>query len=159
MMNEFLKGLMSALKIANKYLAPHGKLFLFGKYMLSPFMTFREKLNMFSTDASKLAGTCRTLLGYDLAECGDSMCFVYGEGDVCCRMALMKACYDRIDAPLKRMVIIKKATHMCFYDEPEKFTGIMIIFLMKREIYNSAEAFQEAFAELILTIILAETNF
>lgn len=132
MNDEFLKGLLNALKIANKYLAPHGKPFPFVRYMLSPLMNFREELSMFSTDTSKLAGTYRTLLAYDLAECGDfpvPVCFVYGEEDVCCRTALMKECYDRIGAPLKKLVIIKKATHMCFYDEPEKFADIMMRFI------------------------------
>ena len=128
MTEEFLRGLMSCLKIANKYMAPHGKPFPLGKYMLSPFMTLREKLTMFSTDISRLKGTYRTLLSYDLAAGGDipvPVCFVYGDEDVCCRTALMEECYDSIAAPLKKLFIIKKASHMCFYDVPEEFNKIM----------------------------------
>lgn len=93
MTREFLRGLISCLKIAKKYMAPDGKPFPFGRYMLNPFMGIREKLTMFSTDISRLKGTYMTLLNYELTLGGEipaPVSFVHCEEDICCRRALME---------------------------------------------------------------------
>ena len=124
MTKPFLSGLMSCVKIVARYIAPDGKAFPFSDVIFSPFMNFNEKLAMFSTDITRHEQTYKTLMEYNFevkTEYSVPVCYIYGSEDIMCRPFLLERCLGRISAPVKKYILIEKATHMCFYDKPEEF--------------------------------------
>ncbi|MCR4608699.1 MAG: alpha/beta hydrolase, partial [Eubacterium sp.] len=51
--------------------------------------------------------------------------FITGDEDFICPSKLLERCFEDIEAPVKKMVTIKKATHTCFYDQPEEFLRVV----------------------------------
>ena len=47
--------------------------------------------------------------------------FVSGEEDFSCPTGMLEDCLDNISAPVKKLEIISKSTHTCFYDRSQEF--------------------------------------
>lgn len=129
MNKQFMKTIQGFAMLASKEYVKHGKAFPIGALIGSPFLNFKEKKSMMISDYRLLEGTYQTMLGYDFR---DNMkfevpvTFVYGDEDISCPDELLKNCYDAIEAPEKECVIIEEASHMCFFDQPEKFIEILL---------------------------------
>ena len=54
--------------------------------------------------------------------------FVSGDEDFVCPNELLARHFGQITAPQKKNVVISKATHNCFYDQPNTFLDIIIDF-------------------------------
>lgn len=52
--------------------------------------------------------------------------FLAGTHDYTTPYPLIQEYYDRIDAPLKRMISFNESAHFPFYEEPKKFDSVMI---------------------------------
>lgn len=55
--------------------------------------------------------------------------FIFGEEETGCNPELIEACFDSISAPVKKLAIIPKAAHSCFYDRPQEFMKVMNEFI------------------------------
>ena len=54
--------------------------------------------------------------------------FVSGDEDFVCPNELLAQDFGQITAPQKKNVVISKATHTCFYDQPTAFLDTIIDF-------------------------------
>lgn len=87
---------------------------------------------MFKSDFSLHERTIETMMTYDFRtnlSFDVPMLFVFGEEDYNCPPELLKECFDNISAPEKKMEIIPKAAHSCFYDKPQAFMGVITAFV------------------------------
>ena len=127
----FLKQLQVFSMAGAKYIAKDAKPFPVRALFSSPFLRFREKLSMLRADPRLFAGTYRTLMAYDFREnlqFGVPVLFVTGDEDFICPNSLLAACFDRIEAPARENMVIPKASHLCFHDQPEEFLRILTAF-------------------------------
>ena len=59
--------------------------------------------------------------------------FVSGDEDFVCPNHLLEQCFNDISAPVKKNVVIPKATHLCFYDQPMIFLKEVVEFISKAQ--------------------------
>jgi len=84
------------------------------------------------SDFTLLEGTLTTMMTYDFRENRSfnvPVLFVFGEEDFSCPTGMLEDCFDGISAPVKKLEIIPKAAHSCFFDQPEIFNQRISDFL------------------------------
>ena len=124
MTKEFMANLRSYIALGTKYISPSGKPFPIKALLVSPFLNFKEKMSMIKSDFTLLEGTLTTMMIYDFRENMSykvPVLFVFGEEDFSCPAGMFEDCFDSISAPVKKLAIIPKAAHTCFYDRPQEF--------------------------------------
>lgn len=132
MTKEFISELRSFIVLGTKYISKNSKDFPLKALLTSPFLNFREKTSMFKTDFSLYERTIETMMTYDFRtnlSFDVPMFFVFGEEDYNCPPELLKECFDNISAPEKKLEIIPKAAHTCFYDKSSIFIGVITEFV------------------------------
>ncbi len=110
--------------LCGKYIMKSAKRVTFGNVLSSPFMNFKEKKTFFMPDYSPHTKAYETMLGYDFRQNMSfdvPVMFVFGNEETVCSPELLEDCFDSISSPLKRIEIIPKASHMCFFDRPQEF--------------------------------------
>lgn len=125
---EFMDSAQKILVLASRHLAKSGRPFPIKGLWGSPFLNLAEKKTLIFSDYNLFEGTWKTTLEYDFRQNMNfevPVLFIYGEEDVSCPSELLQECFDEIKAPSKKLVVMKEASHMCFYDQPEKFWEIM----------------------------------
>lgn len=130
---EFRKRMRFFTPIALKYLAPHAKA-SYTAVIKSPFMNFREKIASSFPKTKLLEKSYETMATYDFR--GNlnfevPVQFIFGEEETICPSELITECFERVNAPLKEVAIIPKASHACFFDNPEDFMKSLTKFLDK----------------------------
>jgi len=126
---EYLKNLQTFSILGAKYIAKDGKPFPVKELLLSPFLKFREKKAMLRSDPKMFEGTYNTLKTVDFRNnlrFEMPVLFVSGDEDFVCPNELLAQCFDKIDAPEKKNIVLEKATHTCFLDQPEAFIGAIV---------------------------------
>lgn len=124
MTKEFMANLRSYIALGTKYISPSGKPFPIKALLVSPFLNFKEKMSMIKSDFTLLEGTLTTMMTYDFRENISfkvPVLFVFGEEDFSCPTGMLEDCFDGISAPVKKLEIIPKAAHSCYFDQPEIF--------------------------------------
>ncbi|MCQ2522347.1 MAG: alpha/beta hydrolase [Lachnospiraceae bacterium] len=114
--------------MASRKMAKSGKPFPLKAVLSSPFLTAKEKRAMLMTDWKMLSGTYNTMLNYDFRDNMEftvPVHFIYGAEDISCPAQMMQNIYEEIKATDKKITILEKATHMCFYDQPEAFMNAL----------------------------------
>ena len=127
----FMKSLRSFSMLSAKYIAKDGKAFPLKALMTSPFLSFKEKMSMLRGDPKLLKGTYHTLMTHDFRETMHfdmPVLFLTGDEDFICPNQLLAECFNEIEAPVKKNVVIPKATHLCFLDQPEAFLAEVVRF-------------------------------
>ncbi len=124
MTKEFMANLRNYIALGTKYISKSGKPFPLKALLTSPFLNFKEKISMLNSDFKLLEGTLTTMMTYDFRENRSfkvPVLFVFGEEDFSCPTGMLEDCFDSISAPVKKLAIIPKAAHTCFYDQPVIF--------------------------------------
>lgn len=124
MTKEFMTALGSYAMLGAKYISKNANAFPFKALMTSPFLKFKEKLFMIKSDFMLFQETYQTMMRYDFRSNMHydlPVLFIFGEEDYNCPSELLKECYGIISAPEKQLEIIPKATHSCFFDQPDIF--------------------------------------
>lgn len=132
MTKKFMAGLRSYIALGTKYISKSGKPFPVKALMTSPFLNFKEKLSVIKSDFTLLERTLTTMMTYDFRENMSfkvPVLFVFGEEDFSCPTGMLEDCFDNISAPVKKLEIIPKAAHTCFYDRPQEFMRIISEFI------------------------------
>ena len=127
----FMKSLREFSMLGAKYIAKDYKPFPIKALLTSPFLSFREKLAMLRTDPKAFTGTYQTMMSYDFRDhlhFDIPVLFVCGDEDFTCPNALLMQHFEQISAPRKKNVVIPKATHPCFFDQPAAFLDTIIDF-------------------------------
>lgn len=128
---EFFRSVQMFSVIGTKYLAKHTKAFPFFKLLTSPFLDLNGKLAMLRSDPALLKGTYRTLFSYDFRRNMNfkvPVMFISGEDDFVCPYQLVSDSFEKIKAPDKKIKLIRKAAHMCFFDQPDDFINEVVSF-------------------------------
>ncbi len=128
MTKEFINDMRNYAILATKHLVKSSKPFPVKGLVESPFLSFTEKKAMLLGDYKRQERAYTSLLEYDFRQNMNfevPVLFIYGEEDISCPPELMETCFDEIKAPSKKLVVMKGASHMCFYDQPEKFWEIL----------------------------------
>ena len=131
MTSPFMKSLRDFSMLGAKYIAKDYKPFPIKALLTSPFLSFREKLAMLRTDPKAFTGTYQTMMSYDFRDhlhFDIPVLFVCGDEDFTCPNALLMQHFEQISAPRKKNVVIPKATHPCFFDQPAAFLDTIIDF-------------------------------
>lgn len=133
---EFNSDTMKALRVfsmfGSKYIAKDSRPFPIKALFCSPFLSFNEKLSMLNSDFRNFRGTYKTLMTYDfrnIMHFDVPVLFVSGDEDFICPNQLLMQCFDGIDAPVKKSAVIPKASHTCFYDQPDIFVRTIADFI------------------------------
>lgn len=124
----FMKQLRKFSMLGAKYIAKDARKFPVKEFKTTPFLNGKEKMAMIKTDPKLLAGSYRTLLSHDFRanmHFDMPVLFITGDEDFICPSKLLERCFEDIEAPVKKMVTIKKATHTCFYDQPGEFLRVV----------------------------------
>jgi pimeloyl-ACP methyl ester carboxylesterase len=126
---------MNSLKVFSmlgaKYIAKDGRAFPIKSLLTSPFLRFGEKMAMVHGDPKLFSGTYQTMLSHDFRNnlhFDMPVLFVSGDEDFVCPNELLAQHFGQITAPQKKNVVISKATHTCFYDQPTAFLDTIIDF-------------------------------
>lgn len=133
MTKEFMGQIRTFSFMASGYIAPDARRFPVKEIFSSPFMNLTEKFSMMKSDFSLFDKTIKTMMTYDFSinmKYEIPVLFVYGEEDFSSPLELFEAYYDKISAPEKKLVIIPKASHNCFYDKPHEFLQIFSEFIV-----------------------------
>ncbi len=128
MTDEFMRGMRRFAPLAAKYIIKDAKKLPIGKILHSPYLNWSEKKAMMFADWKLCRSTYRILMNYDFRRDMNfqiPVLFVYGDQDISCPSKLLEDCFDGLNAPSKKLCIIQKAGHCCFYDQPEKFNDEM----------------------------------
>ena len=131
MNTAFMKSLRSFSMLGAKYIAKDGKAFPLKALLTSPFLNLSEKLSMLRGDPNLLTETYHTLMTHDFREnlhFDMPLLFISGDEDFICPNQLLVQCFDEIEAPVKKNVVLPKATHLCFLDQPEAFRKEVVRF-------------------------------
>ncbi len=129
--DAFLKAIQGFSVLGAKYIAKDARPFPVKELLKSPFLKLKEKKAMITANAKLLAGTYRTLLAHDFREnlhFDVPVLFLFGDEDFACPEELLNRCYDQITAPVKEKKTLAKATHLCFFDQPEAFLKEVLAF-------------------------------
>lgn len=127
----FMKSLQGFSMLGAKYIAKDGRAFPIKSLLTSPFLRFGEKMAMVHGDPKLFSGTYQTMLSYDFRNnlhFDMPVLFVSGDEDFVCPNELLAQHFGQITAPQKKNVVISKATHTCFYDQPTAFLDTIIDF-------------------------------
>lgn len=118
--------------LCGKYIIKHAKRTPMLKILRSPLWNLHEKIRSTIPDSKALARSYRTMLEYDFRQnlhFSVPVLFVSGEEESVCPSELVQECMDMLTAPEKRVAIIPKAAHGCFFDQPEQFRQVLDEFL------------------------------
>ena len=127
----FMKSLQGFSMLGAKYIAKDGRAFPIKSLLTSPFLRFGEKLAMVHGNPKLFSGTYQTMLSHDFRNnlhFDMPVLFVSGDEDFVCPNELLAQHFGQITAPQKKNVVISKATHTCFYDQPTAFLDTIIDF-------------------------------
>lgn len=130
--NNFLKHMRFYSRLTLKYIAKHARGFPVDKILRSPFMNLNEKILSITPKYSKLTKSYETMLGYDFRKRPDyeiPVLFIYGEEETVCPAELLSECFTEKSFPLQKVIIIREASHGCFYDQPEVFYNTFVSFV------------------------------
>lgn len=128
----FLKSLQGFSMLGAKYIAKDARAFPLKALLTSPFLKLSEKMSMLRSDFKLFTGTYHTLMTHDFRKnlhFDMPVLFVSGNQDFICSNQLLERCFDDISAPFKKNVVIQKATHLCFYDQPTIFQKEVVEFI------------------------------
>lgn len=132
MTKEFMTNLRNYTMLGAKYISKNGKAFPINALLTSPFLNFKEKLSMITSDFVLFEETYCTMMTYDFRRDMNydlPVLFIFGEEDYTCPSELLKECYDSISAPQKMLEVIPKAAHTCFFDQTEIFNQKIMSFI------------------------------
>ena len=127
----FMKSLQGFSMLGAKYIAKDGRAFPIKSLLTSPFLRFGEKMAMVHGNPKLFSGTYQTMLSHDFRSnlhFDMPVLFVSGDEDFVCPNELLAQHFGQITAPQKKNVVISKATHTCFYDQPTAFLDTIIDF-------------------------------
>ena len=127
----FMKSLQGFSMLGAKYIAKDGRAFTIKSLLTSPFLRFGEKMAMVHGNPKLFSGTYQTMLSHDFRNnlhFDMPILFVSGDEDFVCPNELLAQHFGQITAPQKKNVVISKATHTCFYDQPTAFLDTIIDF-------------------------------
>ena len=127
----FMKSLQGFSMLGAKYIAKDGRAFPIKSLLTSPFLRFGEKMAMVHGNPKLFSGTYQTMLSHDFRNnlhFDMPVLFVSGDEDFVCPNELLAQHFGQITAPQKKNVVISKATHTCFYDQPTAFLDTIIDF-------------------------------
>ena len=120
----FMNSLQGFSMLGAKYIAKDGRAFPIKSLLTSPFLRFGEKMAMVHGNPKLFSGTYQTMLSHDFRNnlhFDMPVLFVSGDEDFVCPNELLAQHFGQITAPQKKNVVISKATHTCFYDQPTAF--------------------------------------
>ncbi len=132
MSRELMNAIRDLSMLSIKYIIRNTKPYPVSELTHSPFMNFRERRSVISSDYKLFAGSHVTMLKYNFREkpCFEvPVLFVYGDEDCSSPPKLMEDCFDKVSASKKKLEIIPRAGHNCFYDKSERFIKILNGFL------------------------------
>lgn len=127
----FMNSLQGFSMLGAKYIAKDGRAFPIKSLLTSPFLRFGEKMAMVHGNPKLFSGTYQTMLSHDFRNnlhFDMPVLFVSGDEDFVCPNELLAHHFGQITAPQKKNVVISKATHTCFYDQPTAFLDTIIDF-------------------------------
>ena len=127
----FMNSLQGFSMLGAKYIAKDGRAFPIKSLLTSPFLRFGEKMAMVHGNPKLFSGTYQTMLSHDFRNnlhFDMPVLFVSGDEDFVCPNELLAQHFGQITAPQKKNVVIPKATHTCFYDQPTAFLDTIIDF-------------------------------
>ncbi|MBR6996684.1 MAG: alpha/beta hydrolase [Ruminococcus sp.] len=127
----FMNSLQGFSMLGAKYIAKDGRAFPIKSLLTSPFLRFGEKMAMVHGNPKLFSGTYQTMLSHDFRNnlhFDMPVLFVSGNEDFVCPNELLAQHFGQITAPQKKNVVISKATHTCFYDQPTAFLDTIIDF-------------------------------
>lgn len=127
----FMNSLQEFSMLGAKYIAKDGRAFPIKSLLTSPFLRFGEKMAMVHGNPKLFSGTYQTMLSHDFRNnlhFDMPVLFVSGDEDFVCPNELLAQHFGQITAPRKKNVVISKATHTCFYDQPTAFLDTIIDF-------------------------------
>ena len=127
----FMNSLQGFSMLGAKYIAKDGRAFPIKSLLTSPFLRFGEKMAMVHGNPKLFSGTYQTMLSHDFRNnlhFDMPVLFVSGDEDFVCPNKLLAQHLGQITAPQKKNVVISKATHTCFYDQPTAFLDTIIDF-------------------------------
>lgn len=127
----FMNSLRGFSMLGAKYIAKDGRAFPIKSLLTSPFLRFGEKMAMVYGNPKLFSGTYQTMLSHDFRNnlhFDMPVLFVSGDEDFVCPNELLAQHFGQITAPQKKNVVISKATHTCFYDQPTAFLDTIIDF-------------------------------
>ena len=127
----FMNSLQGFSMLGAKYIAKDGRAFPIKSLLTSPFLRFGEKMAMVHGNPKLFSGTYQTMLSHDFRNnlhVDMPVLFVSGDEDFVCPNELLAQHFGQITAPQKKNVVISKATHTCFYDQPTAFLDTIIDF-------------------------------
>lgn len=127
----FMNSLQGFSMLGAKYIAKDGRAFPIKSLLTSPFLRFGEKIAMVHGNPKLFSGTYQTMLSHDFRNnlhFDMPVLFVSGDEDFVCPNELLAQHFGQITAPQKKNVVISKATHTCFYDQPTAFLDTIIDF-------------------------------
>ena len=127
----FMNSLHGFSMLGAKYIAKDGRAFPIKSLLTSPFLRFGEKMAMVHGNPKLFSGTYQTMLSHDFRNnlhFDMPVLFVSGDEDFVCPNELLAQHFGQITAPQKKNVVISKATHTCFYDQPTAFLDTIIDF-------------------------------
>ena len=110
--------------LGSEYISKDSRPFPIKALLCSPFLSLREKLSMLNSDYRNFKGTYKTLMTYDFRHdlhFDVPLLLVSGDEDFVCPNQLLMQCFENIKAPVKKSAVIPKASHTCFFDQPEEF--------------------------------------
>ena len=127
----FMNSLQGFSMLGAKYIAKDGRAFPIKSLLTSPFLRLGEKMAMVHGNPKLFSGTYQTMLSHDFRNnlhFDMPVLFVSGDEDFVCPNELLAQHFGQITAPQKKNVVISKATHTCFYDQPTAFLDTIIDF-------------------------------
>lgn len=127
----FMNSLQGFSMLGAKYIAKDGRAFPIKSLLTSPFLRFGKKMAMVHGNPKLFSGTYQTMLSHDFRNnlhFDMPVLFVSGDEDFVCPNELLAQHFGQITAPQKKNVVISKATHTCFYDQPTAFLDTIIDF-------------------------------
>ena len=127
----FMNSLQGFSMLGAKYIAKDGRAFPIKSLLTSPFLRFGEKMAMVHGNPKLFSGTYQTMLSHDFRNnlhFDMPVLFVSGDEDFVCPNELLAQHFGQITAPQKKNVVISKAAHTCFYDQPTAFLDTIIDF-------------------------------
>lgn len=136
MTKERMQSVRTFAMLANKYFVKNAKAFPVGAILSSPFMSFKEKKAMLLTNANLYTETYRTMFKYDFTHnmrFEVPVYFITGDEDINCPGELVNEKMCNLEAPEKRFITLEKASHMCFYDNMDKFNQVLFDIITKAD--------------------------
>lgn len=128
MTDEFMKQIQIFVRISNQYLSENSKRLSWKDFLTSPLMDRKARKAMY-VPHELLAGTFKTLYEFDFRNDLNfpvPVYFITGEEDTACPHSLLKDIVDDINAPKKKLFIMEKAGHCCFYDRKQEFYKLLL---------------------------------